>query len=449
MPLPGESNNNTLILNQGTIYPAFRGKRMCRARLERGESHLFKTTTRSVGAMTIHRSMGSFRSRSLSRIVLLFSLALTLTGCGSNGSAVCNGVGDSACPVSKPGPEILYGFAQTDLLNLSVMTTIDSSTGGFGSVSSGPTPFFANGAAVVSNAQFLYISNSFIDGLPNNGSQIFGYSISPVDGTLTPIAGSPFFLFPPPSSIQGLAITPNGQFLYGADFAGFIYAFNIESGTGVPTLIPGSPFASGPNSQLVVDPAGKFLYASNDNDPVDSILAFTIEPSGALTPVPNSPFAIPGSTGGTSEPYGIVDTGSFVYTTLITNQVAAFAVNSETGALTPVPGSPFPAGSAPSFLALANNFLYAQNADGSISGYSIDSSSGVLTPIPDSPFVGLNAETLATDPSGRHLYLGKFDGIQGYNIDSTTGALTLGSANFGEAGVLWLTTVQLPSSADK
>jgi 6-phosphogluconolactonase (cycloisomerase 2 family) len=360
----------------------------------------------------------------------------------------CNASGGSSCSAPVPGPQVLYGFAETDVLNLSVTIPIDPSTGGFGTFSAGPTPFFANGAAVASNAQFLYISNSFIDGQPNNGSQIFGYSISPVDGTLTQIGGSPFFLFPPPSSIQGLAVTPNGQFLYGADFAGFIYAFNIESGTGVPTLIPGSPVASGPNSQLVVDPTGKFLYASNDNDPVDSISAFTIEPSGALTPVPNSPFAIPGPTGGTSEPFGIVDTGSFVYATLSTNQVAAFSVNSATGALTSVPGSPFAAGIIPSFLVVVNNFLYVQNQDGSISGYSIDSSSGALTPLAASPFVGLNAGTLATDPSGKYLYLGTFDGVQGYNIDSTTGALTQGAANFGEgAGVLWLTTVQLPSSA--
>src|SRR6202012_4268773 len=103
---------------------------------------------------------------------------------------------------------------------------------------------------------------------------------------------------------------------------------------------------SGLNVQLVVDPSGKFLYASNDNDffgnnPTDSISAFTIEPSGALTPVPDSPFAIPGPGGGTSEPFGIVDTGSFVYAALL-NQVAAFSVDSTTGALAFVPGSPFP-----------------------------------------------------------------------------------------------------------
>jgi 6-phosphogluconolactonase (cycloisomerase 2 family) len=392
-----------------------------------------------------HRSRGSFHG--LSRIVILLGLALALAGCGSSGNAVCGGASGISC-YSHAGPEVLYGFAATTQLNLSVTATIDASTGGFGTPSSGPTPFFANGAAVASNAQFLYVSNSFIDGQPNNGSQIFGYLISPTDGSLTQIGGSPFFLFPPPASIQGLAITPNGQFLYGADFTGFIYGFSVDSATGVLSLIPNSPLASGPNSQLVVDPTGKFLYASNDNDPNDSILAFTIDPSsGMLTPVANSPFAIPGPTGGTSEPYGLVDTGSFVYTALL-NQVAAFSADSATGALTPVPGYPFPAGNGASVLAAVDNFLYVANAgDGTVSGYSMDSSSGALTPLPDSPF-GSGGGTLTIDPSGKYLYLGTFKGIQGYNIDSTTGVLSLGAATFGEgAGVLWLTTVQLPAAA--
>jgi 6-phosphogluconolactonase (cycloisomerase 2 family) len=396
--------------------------------------------------MMIHRLRSNLRS--LATIVLPFSLALALAGCGSSGTAVCNASSGRSCPGSAPGPDILYSFASTLLLNISVTTIIDTSTGGFASVSSGLTPFFANGAAIASNAQFLYISNSFIDGQPNNGSQIFGYSISLVDGTLTLIAGSPFFAFPFPSSIQGMATTPNGQFLYGADYTGFIYAFSVDSTTGALTPIPGSPFTSGPNAQLVVDPSGKFLCASNDSDPVDSILVFMIDAlSGALTPVPGSPFAIPGQTGGTSEPYGILDTGSFVYTALTnTNQIAAFSVDSETGALTPVPGPPFSTGNVPLLFAFADNFLYIVNAfDGTISGYSVNSNSGALTPLPDSPF-GSESGTLATDPSGRYLYLGTFRGIQGYNIDAATSALTLGSASFVEDGVLWLTTVQLPSS---
>ncbi len=234
----------------------------------------------------------------------------------------------------------------------------------------------------------MYISNSFINGAPTTAQIFARYSIDPANGKITQIAGSPFFLFPPPVSIQGLATTLDGRFLYGADASGNIFGFRLDKATGVPTELRGSPFASGPNLQLVVDPSGKFLYATDD-DAIGSVLAFAIDTNGSLSPVPGSPFAIVSQTAAavSSEPYGIVDTGSFVYVALSgTNQVAAFSVDGETGVLTHVRGSPFAAGNGASLFATTDNFLYVVNAaDGSVSGYSINLSSGALTAVPGSP----------------------------------------------------------------
>jgi len=381
--------------------------------------------------------------RSISRFVLPFTLILALCGYSSAQTAIHNAARGrrGACPVQ--GTEVLYGFA-TSRLNISETATIDLCTGGFSSAASGPVPFFANSFAVASSNGYLYISNSFIDGGTENGSQIFVYSMDSSNGTLTQIPGSPFYLFPPPVSIQGLAITPDGRFLYGADASYHIFEFSLDKTTGVPTLLPGSPIASGSNSQLVVDPSGKFLYATND-DGFGSVLAFTINDTGVLSPLLGSPFAIASPTAAFSaQPYGIVDTGSFIYVALSgTNQVAAFSVDSETGALTHVPGSPFPAGNGASLLSLSNNFLYVVNpGDGTVSAYNINPGSGALTPVQGSPF-GSGGETLAVDPSGQYLYLGTFKGVQGYNINSS-GALTLGAGNLGEQGSLWLTIVRLP-----
>jgi 6-phosphogluconolactonase len=383
--------------------------------------------------------------REVSRFVLPLTLLLAL--CARGSAEIVAGKADSGnADASQPKVhEMLYAFA-TSRLNISETVRIDSHTGAFVWVSTGSVPFFANSSAVASIGQFLYISNSFINGGAKSGSQIFGYSIKPSNGKLIQLVGSPFFFFPAPISIQGLATTPDGRFLYGADASGRIFAFSLDRATGVPTLVPGSPFNSGANSQLAVDPSGKFLYASND-DNLGSVLAYTIGATGALTPVPGSPFAIPvPSFNPTStDPYGIVDTGSFVYVTLsATNNIAAFSVDRATGALTPVPGSPFAAGNSPAAFGLSRNFLYTVNSgDGTVSGYGIDPSDGALTPLPGSPF-GSGGETLAIDSTGKYLYLGTFRGIQGYNIDSATGALTLGSARLGEEGALWLTVVQLP-----
>lgn len=377
----------------------------------------------------------------VSKFAFSLTLTLTLALCGrGSGETVALNADSSGNPNAAKGREMLYGFPLTLRLNLGVTATINRSTGRFSAVSTGPVPLFANSTAVASHARFLYVSNSYIDGQPNNGSEILGYSINPSNGNLTPISGPP--QFPPPISIQGLATTPDGSALYGADFSGSIYAFTVDSVTGALTSIPGSPFASGPNVQLVVDPTGKFLYASNDGSP-SGILAFAIDPTGALHPIPGAP--LPGSTvAPDSEPYGIVDTGSFVYVALsATNHIAAFSVDRRTGALTPVPGSPFSAGEVPIFIASVKNFLYAVNAfDGSISAYGINPHSGALTPVPGSPF-GSDGGALATDAAGKYLYLGSNRGIQGYNIDSSTGALTRGSESFGEDGVLGLTIVQL------
>lgn len=392
--------------------------------------------------MNIHRPGGG--RRSLSTFIFYFSFILAGIGYSLSGPVVCYAGSGSEDASPEKSQEVLYGFAG-GFINIAVTARIDPDTGGFGTASTGAVPFFANGAGVVASDRYLYVPNSFIDGQPNNGSQIFGYRINPTKGTLTPITGSPFFSFPPPVSIQGLAVTPDGTFLYGADANGRIWGFIVNHETGVPVLMPGSPFASGANSQLVVDPSGKFLYATDD-DPSGGILAFKIDPIGALSPVSGSPFSIVNpSSDPDPEPYGIVDTDRFIYAALSgTNQIAAFSVDSETGVLSRVPGSPFAAGNAPQVFALANNFLYVVNAaDGTISGYSVNSSSGALTPLPGSPF-GSGGETLAGDPSGKYLYLGTFRGIQSYNVDSATGALTLGPGKIGEDGALWLTTVKLP-----
>jgi 6-phosphogluconolactonase (cycloisomerase 2 family) len=347
-------------------------------------------------------------------------------------------------PCQAKGAEVLYGFA-TSRLNLAEVASIDICTGGFSSASSGSVPFFANSPAVATAAGFLYISNSFIDGGQGSGSQILVYAVDQKNGSIAQIPGSPFF-FPSPASIQGLATTPDGKFLYGADDSGNIFAFTLDSSTGAPSSIPGSPFSSGTNSQLVVDPSGKFLYTTDD-DAIGSVLGYKISSDGALTPLPGSPFVIatPTSAGLNTQPYGIVDTGHFIYVALSgTNQVAAFSVSSETGALTGVPGSPVAAGNGASYLSVLNDFLYVVNpGDGTVSAYTIKSSNGVLTPIAGSPF-GSGGETLAIDPSGQYLYLGTFKGVQGYNIDPATGALTLGLGKIGEQGVLDLTIVGRP-----
>jgi len=382
--------------------------------------------------------------RTHAKLLIVVALSLIMAACGTNpppvicnapssSSATCTcGSGTAACPI-QPGPEFLYANSISGQI---LAFSIDHNSGALTTIGSLPGPLMSLGLTAVNN-QFLYVSD------PHN-AQLDGFSINQTTGALTALGGSPF----PTGTFSvpvGLASPAGSSLLYAAD-AGRVDAFAV-SATGIPTAISSSPSPSGSGFFLAVDPSGKFLYTAAD-DPLGTggIFAFATDSTGALTAVPGSPFTLPGQTGLNSLLLGIVDTGPYVYTALLpTNQIAAFSVSSSTGALVPVPGSPFPAGTSPIQIVSASGFLYALNSlDGTISGYSIDSTDGVLTPLSGSPFA-IVGFSLATDYFGQLLYVGGPTGIQAFSIDSTTGALTpLTSSPFPASGAVLLTVVQIP-----
>ena len=70
-----------------------------------------------------------------------------------------------------------------------------------------------------------------------------------------------------------------------------VSAYTINATTGALTPVPGSPFEAGLRPfSVVVDPTGKFAYVANYGS--NNVSAYTINAAtGALTPVPGSPFA--------------------------------------------------------------------------------------------------------------------------------------------------------------
>jgi hypothetical protein len=71
------------------------------------------------------------------------------------------------------------------------------------------------------------------------------------------------------------------------------------------------------------------------------------------------------------------------------NNVSAYTIDGATGALTPIPGSPFPAGLYPDSVTVdpTGQFAYVANAgSNNVSAYTIDGTTGALTPVPGSPF---------------------------------------------------------------
>ncbi|HET9363564.1 MAG TPA: beta-propeller fold lactonase family protein [Candidatus Angelobacter sp.] len=94
---------------------------------------------------------------------------------------------------------------------------------------------------------------------------------------------------------QVMAMDPAGKFLYAADSTK-ILAFSINAADGSLTPIAGSPFlgthkfALGANV-FHVDPAGKFLYLTALDS--NAVFGYAIDPAtGSLSPIPGSPFPI-------------------------------------------------------------------------------------------------------------------------------------------------------------
>jgi DNA-binding beta-propeller fold protein YncE len=135
-----------------------------------------------------------------------------------------------------------------------------------------------------------------------------------------------------------------------------VSAYRIGA-NGALTPIPGSPYAthlgSNPNS-VAVDFLGRFAYVVT-NDPIGNLLAYQIGANGALTPVPGLSFNAGFQPRGvTVDLFGLFvyvghDVGLFLPPFYHTIQAYSIGAN---GGLTAVPGSPFPAGTHPSSLAV-------------------------------------------------------------------------------------------------
>jgi 6-phosphogluconolactonase (cycloisomerase 2 family) len=137
-------------------------------------------------------------------------------------------------------------------------------------------------AVIDPSARFLYV-------VDESFPRVFVYTIGG-ERTLTPVSGSPFTI-----NIAGVAadITPDGKFLFVGGFGlPFVDAFAIDTNTGALHPVLGSPFPNGTGgsqiADLAVDPSGKFVVTANEQK--TNISLFSIGANGALTMVPGSPF---------------------------------------------------------------------------------------------------------------------------------------------------------------
>lgn len=264
----------------------------------------------------------------------------------------------------------------------------------------------------------------------------FGVAGAPDAGpaSFQPIAGSPMLGNSPikPLAIQ---IHPNGKYAYVLNYASILPCL-INPVTGALSPI-GDPVAAGvgPNA-LKITANGNYAYVASVEG--NAIYGYAINAqTGALTPLPQSPFklAVPPFSLALSKDDQYLYTGTGLYgrqpdggwgSAISVLQVAA------NGALTLQTGTPAYAPGSVSSLALSpdGKSLYATGYRpfNTVSAFTINPGTGRLSPTGPAQATGRNPWSVAVSPDGRFAYVANSssDSLSTYAISPQNGALTPG-----------------------
>jgi 6-phosphogluconolactonase len=254
-----------------------------------------------------------------------------------------------------------------------------------------PQNVFSAGGGPISlqmspTAPFLFVANQ-------TSNSVVSYAVDPGTGSLALIGT---FSIAPVSHPTSLAVSPKGDFLFVANGTeGTVAVFSIDGhGVLAQAGVPVSLGAGATPASVAVEHSGRFVYVSDSAHNV--VLGFSIQSGGALAAIAGSPFA----AGAAPLGIGIDPQGAFLFAANNgSNTVSAYVIDSATGALGQVNGSPFPTGGVgPSAVAVdtTTSFVYVtEQASHDIAALSI-ASNGALHAITGSPFgVATSASTIA------------------------------------------------------
>ena len=227
--------------------------------------------------------------------------------------------------------------------------------------------------------RYVYVANCAALCSGTGQGNVSGYAINKSTGTLVPVPGSPFAADQIPYAV---AVDPTGGFAYVANYnSNTISVFKIDQCSGSLWASTQSVPTGGSNPlALTLDPQGRYLYV--DNTGSDNVSAFAVGSNGTLAAVPGSPFATGDSTGGVA----VDSSGSFVYVAQ-GFEVLGYSIGIG-GVLTPLAGSPF---AAPGFLVSltldrTGRFVYGAATSAGVAAFAINSTTGNLTAVNGSPF---------------------------------------------------------------
>lgn len=380
-------------------------------------------------------------------LVLIGGVLLVSSGCsngcpnggtgntGGSGSGSSSGVGsNNRCSAgdgsTTPNPTIMALFYYFDSTARTIRGASLNSSGVFANLSSFTAPTLPSSDVAnmaIADKKFLYV--------PMSGFQnIQAFFIDRISGALTTITGSPFNA---QAGAESATTDPNGKFLFvGGSNASSVTVYQINSTTGALTSVPGSPFRSVNfrfANSLAVDGTGKYLYVGQVFSSIP-IVGFSIDQTtGALTELSNSPFNLGVAVvrADSSGKFLLGVTNDLLAGTATDTHTSVFAIDSTSGNLTPVSGSPFATVAIPVALSVhSNGFVYSSviNSTGlaqAFEGYKLNATTGVLTALPGSPFTNfppvIRCEFIS---NGTWAFCQSADGFSALGVNTTTGALS-------------------------
>jgi len=250
-----------------------------------------------------------------------------------------------------------------------------------------------------SQVKFAFVVNGNPES-DRNSVTVSAYTVNSSTGALTAAPGSPFG-----TDVSGCCGTvfidadPTSRFVYVPNGGGgggekpeqqqpspdTVSVFSVDQSTGALTEVSGSPFSSGGSDPFSAkaDPSGRFVFVANRGD--DTVAAFSVGSNGTLTPAGTVQSI-------TAEPYQMMTDpqSRFLYVTAGGGAtIWGFSINSSSGALTPIPGSPFfvPCESRSGTVDFAGHFLVvAVRSCDEVAVYTIDQTTGALSQVNGSPF---------------------------------------------------------------
>ncbi len=252
-------------------------------------------------------------------------------------------------------------------------------SGGTGFVIVGANPA---GLAITPNGQYVYVANY---------GNLGGTTVSVISTS----NDSAFKVIPVGSAPVGLAITPNGQYVYVADRSSASVSVISTSSNSVVSTIPVGTYPKG----VAVTPNGQYVYVTNSGGTTVSVISTSSDSVVSTISVGTNPYGV-----------AITPNGQYVYVANInSNSISVISTSSNSVVST------IPVGTNPDGIAITPNgqYVYVANIGSNTTSVISTSSNSVVSTIP----VGHSPVGVAITPNGQYVYVtNNYNGAGGNTI---------------------------------